>query len=282
MKKRNENQNVLLSSVMPYKLRPATYCSPLIIFSIFVFLLVVPLGKLYSQGFLEDTLGVADANLLFKQQAVGGLSAHTEGWGFFFRRAKILNIYRKIFWEAEAVTMHDEHEYKTSDPNNPDASPYYFGKLNGMEAIRLGIGASQMLWRKNDLSCTQIDVVYAAGASIAILKPVYLDIITSSPTGDDLPVAEKYDPNTDTPTNIYGRASVFDGLGELSFYPGAYGRAGLNFDFSNRHQLIKAFEIGLVADAYSKVIPIMAFAKNNQVFVNLYLSFSLGKRWADQ
>lgn len=247
---------------------------------VFCFLMIVFLSvPVYAQNILEDTLGMADANLLFKQQAVGGVSAHTEGWGFFFRRAKIVNIYRKIFWEAEAVTMHDEHEYKMSDPNDPDASPYYFGKLNGMEALRLGVGASQMLWRKSDLSCTQVDVVYAAGVSIAILKPVYLDIIPSN--GNDLPVAQEYDPNTDTPANIYGRASVFDGLGQLSFYPGGYGRAALNFDFSNRHQLVKAFEVGLVADIYDKVIPMMAFAKNNQVFVNLYVSFSLGKKWTD-
>jgi hypothetical protein len=133
----------------------------------------------------------------------------------------------------------------------------------------------QMLWRKNALNCIQVDAVYAFGGSLAILKPVYLEILTNG----ELPVAQEYNPNTDNPTNIYGRASVFDGLGQLAFYPGAYGRAGLNFDFSNRHQLVKNLEIGVVADAYSKVIPMMAFAKNNQVFVNLYLTFSLGKRW---
>jgi len=248
-------------------------------FLVFAFLLMAPFcGKLYSQGFLEDTLGVPDANWLYKQQAVGGITAHTEGWGFFFRRAKIVSIYKKIFWEAEAVTMHDEHEYKMSDPNQPDATPYYFGKLNGMETVRLGIGVSQMLWRKNDLNCIQVDAVYAIGASLAILKPVYLEILTNG-SGDGLPEAEEYNPYLDTPTNIYGRASVFDGLGQLSFYPGGYGRAGLNFDFSNRHQLIKSIEIGVVVDAYSNVIPMMAFVKNNQVFANLYLTFSLGKRW---
>ena len=244
------------------------------------FLLIAPFStKLYSQGFLEDTLSSHDANFLYNQQAVGGITAHTEGWGFFFRRAKTVSIYRKIFWEAEAVTMHDEHEYKMADPNQPDATPYYFGKLNGMEAIRVGVGVSQLLWRKNDLNCIQVDAVYALGASVAILKPVYLEIITNGAGGNDLPVAQEYNPYTDTPTNIYGRASVFDGLGQLSFYPGAYGRAGLNFDFSNRHKTVKSIEIGLVADVYSKVIPMMAFTKNNQAFVNLYLTFSVGKRW---
>jgi len=236
-------------------------------------------GKLYSQSFLEDTLSTHDANYLYNQQAVGGITAHTEGWGFFFRRSKTVSIYRKIFWEAEAVTMHDEHEYKMADPNQPDATPYYFGKLNGMEALRAGVGISQMLWRKNDLNCIQVDVVYALGASLAILKPVYLDIISNASGGNDLPIAQEYDPTTDTPANIYGRASVFDGLGQLSFYPGGYGRLGLNFDFSNRHKGIKSIEVGVIVDAYSSVIPMMAFAKNNQIFANLYLTFSIGKRW---
>jgi hypothetical protein len=253
---------------------------PAFTFLVFCFLLVSPFcTKLVAQDVLEDTLSTPDANFIYRQQAVGGLTAHTEGWGFFFRRSKMVSIYRKYFWEAEAVTMHDEHEYKMSDPNQPDATPYYFGKLNGMETVRLGVGLSQMLWRKNDLNCIQVDAVYAVGASIAILKPVYLDILTNNSTGNVLPVPQEYNPETDTPANIYGRASVFDGLGQLSFHPGAYGRAGLNFDFSNRHKSVKAIEIGVVVDVYSDVIPMMAFAKNNQAFANLYLTFTLGKRW---
>lgn len=284
MRKLNEKWKI--GSVVSRR-APVTNCQtphaaryPLLItFLVFGFLVLTPFcGKLYSQDFLEDTLSTPDANLLYKQQAVGGITAHTEGWGFFFRRAKIVNIYTKLFWEIEAVTMHDEHEYKTSNPTQPDATPYYFGKLNGMEAIRLGVGSSEMLWRKNDLNCVQVDLVYAVGASLAVLKPVYLDILLSGPN-EQLPVAQEYNPLTDTPANIYGRASVFDGLGQLTFYPGAYGRAALNFDFSNRHKTLKAIEVGVVVDAYADVIPMMAFVKNNQIFANLYFSFSLGKRW---
>jgi hypothetical protein len=237
-------------------------------------------GNLFAQDTFEDpAVTLNDANLLYNQQAVGGLSAHTEGWGGVYRRAKIKDIYEKLFWEVEAVTMHDQHEFKTTNQNQPDASSYYFGKLNGMEAIRGGVGMSRMIWRKNDLNCVQIDAVYSAGFSVAVLKPVYLEILVNGPSGETTPVSEKYDPNLDTPNNIYGRASVFDGLGELSFYPGLYARAGLNFDFANRHKRIEAMEIGVVVDGYKNVIPMMAFAQNNQIFANLYISFSIGKRW---
>lgn len=267
-----KEKNVAEVSAQRSVFRP--YSLPSIALLIFITSFFKPI---YAQQELLDGSDQPDVNVLLKHQAVGGLSAHTEGWGFFYRRATIPSIYKKYFWEAEAVTMHDAHEYKMANPAEPEATPYYFGKLNGMEAIRFGIGESKRIWGKNDLNCIQVDAVFAIGASIAILKPVYLDILTNSPSG--VPVAEEYDPNTDTPANIYGRASVFDGLGQLTFYPGGYGRAALNFDFSSRYTSVKAIELGLIVDAYDKQIPMMAFIENNQVFINLYLSFSLGKRW---
>jgi len=240
---------------------------------------VLSISAIYAQDAFEDPAKLNDARTLYNQQAVGGLSAHTEGWGFFYRRAKIKDIYTKLFYEAEAVTMHDEHEIKTTNENQPDATSYYFGKLNGMEAIRLGAGVSRMIWRKNDLNCIQIDAVYAMGFSLAVLKPVYLDILVNGPTGETSPVPMEYNPAVDNTTNIYGRASVFDGMGQLTFYPGLYARAGLNFDFANRYKTVKAVEIGVVVDGYKSVIPIMAYAQNNQVFANLYVSISFGKRW---
>jgi hypothetical protein len=143
------------------------------------------------------------------------------------------------------------------------------------------LGMAKMVWRKNDLNCIQIYAVYGGGISIAVLKPVYLEIIQNNPPDQFNLSSEKYDPTVDNSSNIYGRASVFDGLNNLNFYPGLYGRFGLNFDYSNRHNTIKALETGVEVDGYSNVIPLMAYAKNNQVFINLYLGISIGKRWFD-
>lgn len=246
----------------------------LIFFSLFLLY-----GNFLTAQDLEEETQAPDVNVLYNKQAVGGVFMHTEGWGFFFRKAKILSIYNKVYWEVEAATMHSEKEYKTQNENYPDASSYYFGKLNGMEAVRLGAGMSRMIWRKNDINCIQVDAVYGGGLSLAVLKPVYLEIIQNNPPDQFNLDSQKYDPNNDTPANIYGRASVFDGIGELSFYPGLYGRFGFNFDYANRHNTLKALETGVEVDAYSKVIPMMAYTTNNQIFINLYLSISFGKRW---
>jgi hypothetical protein len=239
-------------------------------------------GYARSQDVLTQMQNGEDVNVVFKDMAVGGIFIHTEGWGLFFRRAKILTIHRKWFWEIETATMHSDKEHKIQNASYPDATAYYFGKLNGMQAFRAGTGFYTMLWRKNNERCVEVDALYAVGISLAVLKPVYLQIIQPTPSPDTFILSsEEYNPLTDTPENIYGRASVFDGLGQLTFYPGAYARAGLNFDYANRHNTVKSIETGLELDAFLQNVPIMApeYTSNSQFFLNLYVNINFGKRW---
>lgn len=252
--------------------RPYIKITAVLIFSIFT------LKVCHAQDILTQMNEGKDVNVLFKKQAMGGAFIHSQGWGLFFRKASILSIYRKRFWEIETASMHNAKEHKVQNSLYPDASSYYFGKLNAIQIFRVGFGYYQTLWRKNNEKCVEIDGVLSLGPSLAVAKPVYLEIIQSS-NADVLLSTEKYDPSKDDPSNIYGRAPFFDGIGELSFYPGGYVRAGLNFDYANRHNLVKAVEVGVVADVYPTKVPIMAFTPNSQYFVNLYLSFSIGKRW---
>lgn len=234
----------------------------------------------HAQDILTQVQSGKDVNVVYKKEALGGAFIHSQGWGLFYRNASILSIHRKRFWEIETSSMHNAKEQKIQNTLYPDAKGYYYGKLNAVQIIRAGVGYYQTLWRKNDERCVEVDAVYSLGPSIAMVKPVYLEIIQSTPNPNEFFLStQKYDPNLDNPSNIYGRASFFNGIGEMNFYPGGYVRAGLNFDYANRHNLVKAIETGIEVDLYPKVVPIMAYAPNTQYFVNLYLSFSMGKRW---
>jgi len=237
-----------------------------------------------GQDVLTKVANGEDVNVVYKDIAMGGAFMHSEGWGLFFRRAKIQSIYKKWFWEIETATMHSDKEVSTQNQSYPDASSYYFGKLNGMQVFRFGSGYYRTLWRKNDEHCVEIDAVYSGGLSMAVLKPIYLEVLTNSPNPNDPYLnltTQKYDPARDLPDSIYGAASGFDGLGEITFHPGLYARFGFNFDYGNRHDVIKAIEVGAELDAYPEKIQIMApqYAQNNQFFLNYYLSISFGKRW---
>ncbi len=230
-----------------------------------------------AQDILSQLKSDKDQNVIYSGQALGGAFLHSNGWGLFFEKAKILSIYRLWFWEIQTANMESPQQIKIQNSAFPDAKGYFFGKLNSVQVFRFGTGLNKRLFRKNNLRCVEVDAVYSAGASIAAAKPVWLEII---PANSELsPISAPYNPVQDNPSNIYGGASFFDGLGQMKFYPGGYAKFGLNFDYANKYNTLKEIETGIIIDAYPQVIPIMAYVRNNQVFVNLYLSIGFGKRW---
>jgi hypothetical protein len=119
------------------------------------------------------------------------------------------------------------------------------------------------------------------GASLAFTKPVYLyvSVPDSFISPRDQVVAERYDPDKHSAHSIKGRGPFSKGFDEIGFYPGVYGRAALNFEFGRSYEVIRALEAGVIIDAYSRSIPIMAFSDPSRFFVNFYIAFSFGSRF---
>lgn len=234
-------------------------------------------NSLKAQTILAQLQSDKDQNVVYSGQAVGGAFIHSTGWGLFFQKAKILSIYKLWFWEIETANLTNPRQLKIQNSAFPAAKSYYFGKLNGVQVFRFGTGMNRRITRKSNLRSVEVDAVYSAGASIAVAKPMWLEIMPSNSILN--PISEPYDPTQDNPNNIYGGASFFDGLGQIKLYPGGYAKLGLNFDYANKYNTLKEIETGIMIDAYPEVIPMMAYVKNSQIFVNLYISFGFGKRW---
>jgi len=96
--------------------------------------------------------------------------------------------------------------------------------------------------------------------------------------GTRIIVREKYDPEVHDQGQIYGRASFLNGFEEIKLYPGAFVKAGLQFDYGVAQEDLRALEVGLMADLYAKKVPIMACTSNRQFYLNLYVSYMFGSR----
>jgi hypothetical protein len=79
-------------------------------------------------------------------------------------------------------------------------------------------------------------------------------------------------------TKIIGPASFFKGFGEISMVPGINARLGAHFSLGAFDRYVKAFEMGIMVDAFIRRVPLMVIEDNTPVFINGYLSFQLGKR----
>jgi len=95
-------------------------------------------------------------------------------------------------------------------------------------------------------------------------------------------IVEKYDPVEHTANNIYGRAGGLRGFNEIEFVPGLHGAFAFNFEYHQKRESIKAIEIGTTVDFFpTGPVNIMAFAPNQQLFINFYINLQFGSKFND-
>jgi len=246
----------------------------LIIFSVFAFSLNA------QDNIPQQQIGAKDeVQLLYRNEMNFGAVIHTNGFGFNFRRGKHVTGFMKRVLEIEAVSLKHPKEARAQNPLFENSKGYFYGKQFAVIVLRAGYGFQRILYGKQDRRGVEIRLVTFLGASLALAKPVYLDILHEIDPQRYIISTEKYDPTLHFSDNIYGRAPYFKGFDEMRFHPGGYAKLGLTFEYADLDDDIKAIETGITIDVYPKVIPIMATAKNQQVYVNLYINFLWGRKW---
>ena len=247
-----------------------------------IFLVAFFLCFLFSQGqqvLLSDTSSVNDTKILLRKERSGFIMIHTSGFGVGYRNGKHITGYKKRMFEVELMGMKHPKEVRTVNLYFENSKSFLYGKLNSFFLLHSGIGKQRIINSKPYWGGTELRYFYYGGLSLGFLKPVYLYILneTGVPYEYTLTV-ERYDPEKHFTENIFGRASFFKGFDKLTLMPGLYFKTGLNFEYGAFDESLKAIEAGVAVDAYLKDVPIMAFDKNRNIFISLYLSFHFGSR----
>lgn len=223
-----------------------------------------------------------DTRVLYRKELYGGGMIHGDGWGLNFYHGKHRTAKDRRLLGVEITGMKHPKEIKSFNPFYEDSRGYFYGKQNTMLILRPTYGRKRQIADKIRRSGVEVNYVWGIGPSLAFVKPVYLQIGKPDNFPYDIIVTERYDPRVHDIQNIYGRASWFNGFGEMRIYPGGFGRFGFNFEHSGQASGIKAIEVGVCMDAYPVVIPIMAELEdvvNKQFFFQFYLSVLFGKKY---
>lgn len=244
-------------------------------------------------GFSQDSSGVStpssvnsddDVTILYRHEASGGLTVHSNGWGVTFKSGKHLTGFRKRILDFEIISMSHPKEYRT--PSAYDgAKSFIYGKLNNVFIIRGGWGYQNVLFGKAERSGVEVRLNYYGGFDLGLAKPVYLDIIEDDPNNPSdsfqVLVSKRYDPKDPSQSidQIYGGSSFFKGFGQMSLYPGVYGKMAISFEYAGWQQKIAALETGVMVDFFPKAIPIMAYNPYQNVYFNFYISILWGGKW---
>jgi hypothetical protein len=235
-------------------------------------------------GFAQDSASVAnDITILYRKESSGGVTIHSNGLGIIFRHGTHATVKRKRMFEAEFVSLRHPKQYKiTNEGVAGEARPFFFGKLNFVYIPRIGFGRQQVIFGKAQTSGVEVRFNFFGGADLGFTKPVYLKIIHQNANEIiGFWEVEKYDPENplhQDPSNILGPASYFNGMDKMKFYPGAYAKMSVSFEYSTLHQKLAILETGVAFDAFVKGIPIMAYIDNDRYYFNFYISLLWGKK----
>lgn len=241
-------------------------------------LLFLPLGQaLFAQQGIYD-----ETRVPFRREIYGGIMVHGDGWGLNFYYAKHRNAIDRTLYGLEVVGMKHPKEVKSFNPYYEDARGYFYGKSNSLMILRPTYGRKWQITDKIRRTGAEVNLLWGIGPSIGLLKPVYLQIGKPDRIPYENIAVERYDPAIHDVQNIYGRATWFNGVGEIKPYIGGFARAALSFEYSGETTGLKGLEVGATMDVYQKTVPIMAElegVRNKQLYFEFYLALQFGKKY---
>ncbi|MEP6794783.1 MAG: hypothetical protein ABJB16_10690 [Saprospiraceae bacterium] len=248
------------------------------------------LDMLLAQTIVQPKqLDYSSVGILYNQEKVIELRPHTNGAAVSVQFGKIVTFYKTHYYQFDFGLIRHPKEYRQSitfhsgNPFTRTSNSFTFGKQNNLMVLRGGVGQKIYFSDKAKRKGVAVGVDYEFGASIGLLKPYYLHLSRLKDDGfTDYVSTERYsEDNADIfldDSKIIGPASFFKGFDKISIIPGLHARLGAHFSMGAFDEYVKAFEIGVMVDAFLRRVPIMIIENNTPVFINGYLSFQIGKR----
>ncbi|MDF1697764.1 MAG: hypothetical protein P1U56_18095 [Saprospiraceae bacterium] len=230
--------------------------------------------------------------IVYRKERAFEARLHTHGGLIGMNFGEIKTYYKTNYFHISLGYLKDPRESRQNRNLSfsfPERSKSFaFGKQNSVINLRGGLGSKRFLSEKAKRKGIAIGYDYQVGPSIAILKPYYLELLYSVENGgvtDRVLRTERYTPENaekfTTYNDVFGGAGYFTGFGELTVVPGIQAQLGLFFSMGAFDKYVKALELGMMVDVYSKKLPIMIETEeisNKPYFFNFYIKFLLGKR----
>ena len=228
--------------------------------------------------------------ILYFHEACGGFSLNTNGWNINGGFANVESMGKKISFDFELRSLKNPKEVRQSmtssitfgDTINPKA--FIYGKQNSLFTLSALAGSTIDLGRKADKSGVDVSLKYSAGLSLGMLKPYGLMLIYQNDSQSrSFLKSQTFNEAGEQKFldwySIYGGAGFLKGLGKTKFTPGAIAKVSLSFDWAEFDEYIKAIEVGVCLNAFTKKLPVMVVENNQQFYPSMYASIQLGKKW---
>ncbi len=233
------------------------------------------LPLLFVVGTLS-AIGQTQDSYEYQSEFTWGINKNTSGGligGFAFKKARKLSERQLESFGLEIMNVKHPQERRVNSETTGNS--FIYRKSNYLYALRFQYGRDFILFKKAPQQGVEIKAVFAAGPSIGIIAPYYVE---RQAEAGQLTVHEQYQPGIPM-SNIYGTGKLFEGLGDSEIALGLNLKAALNFELGIVKSQVTGFEAGFLIDAYSKEIALVPEAnKNYSVFPTLFITLFYGSR----
>jgi hypothetical protein len=223
----------------------------------------------------DNDITFDDASLKF------GIHASANGLGLFYRNTTPLKKNNSRVFDISFTSVKHYKEKTILNQRVVNTSPYTFGKINRMYALRPMIGLQKTMAEKRSKNSIGINAFALAGPTIGFLKPNYVNVEMLDPKNPNvyISVAMRYEPEKINPNMIIGNSSFARGLGETKLTAGLSFKTGVEFNWGYYSSEYKSIEAGILIDYFPGRPEIMYNIKNKTVYSSFYLSFAFGKNY---
>ena len=215
----------------------------------------------------------------YNSEFTWGINKNSSGGligGFTFKKAKKRS--ERVLESYGLEIMNVKHPQEVRKNSAYTGNYFIYGKSNYLYAIRLQYGRDYILFTKAPQQGVEIKAVLAAGPSIGVVAPYYIERTVDNSYFSS--VHEQYDPNNPNHSfnNILGTGNLFEGIGESKIQMGGNLKAALNFELGMVKSQVTGFEVGFLVDAYFNEVNLMPTAENKSVFPTVFFTLFYGNR----
>lgn len=238
-------------------------------------LLVLGLAAYSLQGQDNGDITFDESSMKF------GLHLSPNGYGLFYRNTAPSNKALSKVFDISFTSVKHYKEKSILNQRTVNTSPYTYGKINRLYALRPMFGVQKTMAEKRSKNSVGVNVFALAGPVLGFVKPNYVNIEIPDPNNPNnfVAVSVRYDPAVISPNIIIGNASFAKGINQTRLAAGLTFKSGVEFNWGYYSSNYHSIELGFLIDYFPGSPEIMYNIKNKTVYSSFYLSFAFGKNY---
>ena len=186
------------------------------------------------------------------------------------------NAAKKQFHYLNLELVNVNHPREFSYPAATGGS-YTYSKENYLFVLRPQFGREFTLFKRSSEGGVQMSGILAAGPSIGLLKPYFIQVQEARGLNlKEVPYTKDID--TTPNTRIVGAGSFFSGIGQMKATMGVNVKAAVNIELDAFRNSNIALEIGVLAEYFPTAPLILADGINRNFYTSGYLTLFFGSK----